>query len=79
MQHANYDRVDVEYYDNINQWPEWLDQWPERKLTVYAGSQLGFIPATSFLNTLGGRHNERDDVWNHQPYFCLLDHLFRHR
>ena len=25
------------------------------------------------------RHNEHDDVWNHQPYGCLLNRLFRRR
>ena len=25
------------------------------------------------------RHNERDGILNHQPYECLLNHLFRHR
>ena len=29
--------------------------------------------------TLQWRHNERDGVSNHQPYECLLDHLFRRR
>ena len=24
-------------------------------------------------------HNERDGISNHQPYECLLNHLFRHR
>ena len=26
-----------------------------------------------------GRHNEHDDVSNHQPHDCLLNRLFRHR
>ena len=25
------------------------------------------------------RHNEQDDVWNHQPHDCLLSRLFRRR
>ena len=31
------------------------------------------------LESLQWRHNERDDVSNHQPHNCLLNHLFRHR
>ena len=27
--------------------------------------------------TLQWRHNERDGVWNHQPYDCLLNRLFK--
>ena len=30
-------------------------------------------------NTLRWRHNGRDSVSNHQPYDCLLNHLFRRR
>ena len=30
-------------------------------------------------STLQWRHNGRDGVPNHQPYDCLLKHLFRHR
>ena len=33
---------------------------------------------TSFL-TLQWRHNERDDVSNHQPHDCLFNHLLRCR
>ena len=29
--------------------------------------------------SLQWRHNGRDSVSNHQPYDCLLNHLFRHR
>ena len=29
--------------------------------------------------TLQWRHNERDSVSNHQPHYCLLNHLFRRR
>ena len=29
--------------------------------------------------TLLWRHNGHDSVWNHQPYDCLLNHLFRRR
>ena len=25
------------------------------------------------------RHNERDGVWNHQPHYCSLNRLFKHR
>ena len=25
------------------------------------------------------RHNGHDGVWSHQPYYCLLNHLFRRR
>ena len=31
------------------------------------------------LSTLHWRHNGRDSVSNHQPYDCLLNHLFRSR
>ena len=30
-------------------------------------------------STLQWRHNERDDISNHQPRDCLLNRLFRHR
>ena len=29
--------------------------------------------------SLQWRHNDHDDVWNHQPHECLLNRLFRHR
>ena len=32
-----------------------------------------------FSTSLQWRHNERDGVSNHQPYYCLLNHLFRRR
>ena len=32
-----------------------------------------------FSNQLQWRHNERDDVSNHQPHHCLLNRLFRRR
>ena len=35
------------------------------------------IPKT--LNTLQWRHNSRDDISNHQPYYFLLNRLFRRR
>ena len=31
------------------------------------------------FSTLRWRHNERDDVSNHQPHDCLLNRLFRRR
>ena len=46
------------------------------------------IPIVSFMNTwlhgfpihiIQWRHNERDDVLNHQPHHCLLNRLFRRR
>ena len=36
-------------------------------------------PAACCLLSLPWRHNERDGAWNHQPYNCLLNRLFRHR
>ena len=42
-----------------------------------------YIAVSSFLqnphNTLHWRHNEQDDVSNHQPRGCLLNRLFRRR
>ena len=32
-----------------------------------------------YIHTLQWRHNELDDVSNHQPYDCLLNRLFRRR
>ena len=33
----------------------------------------------TFIYALQGRHNGRDDVWNHQPHDCLCNRLFRRR
>ena len=37
------------------------------------------IKQTMFLWTLHWRHNDHDDVSNHQPYDCLLNRLFGRR
>ena len=38
-----------------------------------------FDTAWPLLYSLQWRHNEHDDVSNHQLHDCLLNHLFRHR
>ena len=37
------------------------------------------ISAIWFIIALRWRHNERDDISNHQPHDCLLNRLFRRR
>ena len=52
-------------------------------LTV-VGAQSDNVASSHRLCSLGRdalpwRYNERGGVWNHQPYDCLLNRLFRHR
>ena len=41
--------------------------------------QCSCISTASLLWSLQWRHNDHDGVWNHQPYDCLLNRLFRRR
>ena len=41
-------------------------------LDIYIYMEISCYP-------LQWRHNEHDGVSNHQPYDCLLNHLFKHR
>ena len=50
----------------------------------YQGSQMHHLPWNThylfwFPQNITVRHNENDGVWNHQPYDCLLNRLFRRR
>ena len=42
-------------------------------------SQKIWFNPVKHVNTLQWRHNERDGVSNHQPHYCLFNHLFRRR
>ena len=62
--------------------------WKEYQWMIHANLLIADIISTacakhtaeaSFTNTLHWRHNEPDDVSNHQPRDCLLNRLFRRR
>ena len=67
---------------------DWYQEFPHqmhwdvliRTLTSYClnQDQYGGIRKYCF-DSLQRRHNEHDGVWNHQPYDCLLNYLFRRR
>ena len=52
----------------------------ERKKAVFVDAYMSEEEhGCNDMITLQWRHNERDCVSNHQPYDCLLMHLFRRR
>ena len=53
-------------------------QWLGQNMNVSLNPQK--TPHSSSYNgPLPWRHNGRDSISNHQPYDCLLNHLFRRR
>ena len=48
---------------------------------IFRENQLSTLKRPCCLSSLSlqWRHNGRDSVWNHQPYDCLLNRLFRRR
>ena len=57
--------------------------WYEIEMHCHVSSKQrrknNMLLTSQLIKTLPWRHNGRDGVSSHQPYDCLLDHLFRRR
>ena len=62
---------------SFSSWPQWIKS---SNIIVQERPWWRFVCYRLVLvNTLGWRHNGRDNVSNHQPHDCLLNRLFRRR
>ena len=59
--------------DSPHKWPVTRKTLPCHNVIIYRHD------VTIYLTALQWRHNDHDDVWNHQPHECLRNRLSRHR
>ena len=62
---------------NVRLWV--LIYHPLIKCSIMKSTSYYLYEMFIYSQTLQWHHNEHDGVSNHQPYDCLLNHLFRHR